>query len=62
MGFFGAAHGWGGVGGGGGQKGPLSLKSVIHIHSRKCNSYFKKKKIKTSKRLLLLSKFYLSVR
>ena len=26
MGFFEAAHGWGG-----GQKGPLSLKSVTHI-------------------------------
>ena len=26
MGFFGAAHGWGG-----GQKGPTSLKSVTHI-------------------------------
>ena len=30
MGFFGAAHGWGG-GGRGGQKGPPSLKSVTHI-------------------------------
>ena len=29
MGFFRAAHGWGG--GGVGQKGPPSLKSVTHI-------------------------------